>query len=167
MKNSVLKNLAYGALVVAMFAAFGQLNTLAQDLDGSGGRHARQLEGTWVADITFRNCQTGDPIRTFAAMSTYMRGGTMIESGLGQVPLTRTAGHGIWDHDTGRHFTASFRFFRFNADGTYGGFNIVRKEVELDSIGSSYSATWVAQGFNTAGVLVGTACATEAATQFE
>ncbi len=178
MKNTFFKLIGTSVLAVLILIAFAQIEAAAQDNletksteqsqpDFLSRGFARGLEGTWISEITFRNCQTGDAVRTFAAMNTYMRGGTMMESGLGQVPLTRTVGHGVWDHDTGRRFTSAFRFFRFNADGTYGGFNIIRKEVELDHSGSSYSATWLAQGFSPTGVLVGTACATEAATRFE
>ncbi len=177
MKNTFFKSIGICILAILTIAVFAQSETAAQDnfetksdaqTESTLFRgYPRNLEGTWVSDVTFRNCQTGDAIRTFAAMNTYMSGGTMVETGLGVVPLTRTVGHGVWDHDTGRRFISKFRFFRFNADGTYGGFNIIRRQIELNQHGSTYSATWVAQGFTPDGTLLGTACATETATRFD
>ncbi len=51
-------------------------------------------------------------------MTTYMRGGTLIESGAPPSPAaSRSAGHGIWER-TGHHTFRSFnRFHSFDEEG--------------------------------------------------
>jgi hypothetical protein len=64
-------------------------------------------------------------------------------------------------------YTTSFRFFRFNADGTLAGRNIVRQHIEVSDDGETYTASAVNQAFDVNGVLLSTSCATGVATRFE
>ena len=176
MKNAYLKTIGRAALGILMLAVFTPIWVSAQDngievqkleelSDESGNGQA--LEGSWSSMVTFRNCETGAPLRApFPAMNTFMRGGTMQEFGVGSGFL-RGPGHGVWSHLSERRFSYAVQFFRFNADGSFAGSIRERRNVEVSRFGSSYNATGTAEIFDANGNLIATACATETATRFE
>src|SRR5262245_24897178 len=65
----------------------------AQDKANEG--EARKLEGTWRAQITLRVCQTGAEIRSFPALATFARGGTMNSTAAGASPARVSADYGV------------------------------------------------------------------------
>ena len=77
---------------------------------------SRSLEGTWLNEVKIVTC-TEPPavIATFYSMTTYMRGGILIEGGAPPFPaVSRSAGHGIWER-TGQHtFRVFFRAHSFD-----------------------------------------------------
>jgi hypothetical protein len=101
---------------------------------GDGGK----LEGTWLIEATRVDCATRVPLpgpgNPFPALHTYMRGGTMLDSGAGSPPplaVTRSTAHGIWEHTGGQTFRVRFRFFNFNAAGVHVSTNEVTVERSL------------------------------------
>jgi hypothetical protein len=77
------------------------------------------IEGTWLSAVKIVSCDDSDVVfATFQSMTTYMRGGTLIEGGAPPSPaVSRSAGHGIWER-TGNHtFRAFFRFHSFDEFG--------------------------------------------------
>ena len=180
MKNTFLKTIGTAAMTILMLAMFAQISVTAQDTvkqDQSQERterelfppliSARTLEGSWSVQVTLQNCQTGEAIRTFLAMNTFMQGGTMQEFSVGAAPLPRGPGHGVWRHNSGTNYTFVFQFFRFNADGTYAGFTKAKRQVKLEFNGNYYTATSTIEVFAPNGIRVATACASEKATRFE
>ncbi len=173
MKNTLLKTIGAAALAILMLAMVAQVWVSAQnrisergiqeDLSQSGG--AKTLEGSWSVQVTIRNCQTNAALATFPAMNTFMQGGTMQEFSAGSSFL-RGPGHGVWNYEFGRQFAFAFQFFRFNADGTYAGVTKARRQVVLTT-DNSYNGNALIEIYNTGGILVATACATETATRFE
>lgn len=159
-------------LAISLSAIFGGRIVDSQNLEKSENDviyrgYARDLEGSWNADFTVRNCQTGDALTTFPALNTFERDGTLQHDSGAVNPQTRSSGHGVWRHETGRSFSFAIQFLRFNPDGTYAGRTVARRQAELNQAGSSYSANVTLEIYNPAGVLVGTGCATETATRFE
>ena len=77
----------------------------------------RGLEGTWLNEVKIVTCPPAQHavIVTFQSMTTYMRGGILIESGAPPLPgESRSAGHGIWER-TGPHtFRLFFRVHNFD-----------------------------------------------------
>lgn len=183
MKKTILKTIGGAALAILMLAIFAQVWVSAQDSnsevqsDGkiqgnSLGRRAdtQDLEGSWDVQVTIRNCQTGAVLRAFPAMNTYMRGGTLHEFGIGS-GLLRGPGHGTWIFQSEEYLTnrysSSFQFFRFNADGTYAGKQINRRQIDVNRYESGFTATSTTEIFNASGVLIATGCATETGRRFE
>jgi hypothetical protein len=80
-------------------------------LVGSAGADDNKLEGTWLNEVKIVTCPPAPPavIATFHSMTTYMRGGIVIEGGSPPTPpaVSHSAGHGIWER-TGHH---TFRVF--------------------------------------------------------
>ncbi len=83
MKKTFLKTIGGMAMMILMLTTFAQVGVFAQDTIDEGQsseqaqedlfvRHgnAGKLEGTWDVQVTIRNCQTGDAIRTFASLTT-------------------------------------------------------------------------------------------------
>lgn len=93
-----------GFLTLAGVGTFGG-STAHADNDG-------KFEGTWLNDVKIVTCPPAPRvvIATAQSMTTYMRGGTLIEGGGPAAPppaVSRSAGHGIWER-TGHH---AFRLF--------------------------------------------------------
>ncbi len=175
MKNRLIRSLSASTLAVllavvsASSPAHGQQSAKGEPSAEliATGKGARAIEGSWSVFVTFTNCQTGAPIRSFPSMATYMQGGTMQEFGIGSAPLPRGPGHGSWEYDGERAFTSAFQFFRFNADGTYAGYSVARGQIEMNGEATSFTSTSAVQIYNPVGVLVGNGCATGIATRFE
>ena len=178
MKNTISKTIGMMTLAMLMLTVFTQISVSAQEdtvneekgvkEDESVRReNTRKLEGVWNISVTGRNCQTGDPIRTFFAMHTYMRGGTMSDFGTGTAPNLRSPGMGIWSYQSRGHYTTAFQFFRYNADGTFAGKQISRAQLQLSQDGNSYTTISTAQVLDVNGNVIQNNCSTAAATRFE
>jgi hypothetical protein len=113
------------------------------------------------------NCATGATLGTFQAMFTFNRGGTFWESGTQTSPALRSSSHGLWNYQSNRHYTTRFQFFRFNADGTPAGRQIVSQQIELSADGNSYTATATAQVLDVGGNVIANNCAAGSGTRFE
>jgi hypothetical protein len=77
------------------------------------------LEGTWLNDVKIVTCPPAPHavIATFQSMSTYMRGGLLIEGGGPATPppaVSRSAGQGIWEGAGDRTFRVFFRSHYFD-----------------------------------------------------
>lgn len=178
MKNTLLEKIGGGILAILMVAVFAQSRVAGQEsVDGLvedqtqenllRRKQSRALEGSWNAVVTIRNCQTGDAIRTFPRIITFMRGGTTQEFSAAGAPSLRGPGQGVWSHSSERRFSYAVQFFRFNADGTFAGSVKERRTVEVSRFGSTFTATGTAEIFDANGTMIATACATETATRFE
>ena len=128
--NNILKTVGKLALPILVVAMFSPISVSAQDTDGdkkldsvfaqdTGGD--KKLEGSWNHAGTRIDCVTGQAIGTFSAMFTFSNGGTFWEAGTQMSPSLRSPSHGVWSHQSGRHYTTAFQFFRFNANGTLAG----------------------------------------------
>ncbi|MEP6923508.1 MAG: hypothetical protein ABI954_03505, partial [Pyrinomonadaceae bacterium] len=158
MKNTILKTIGGMTLAILMMMLLMQISVPAQGIinegksdeqtkeDSSAQRaNARKLEGSWNVQVTPYNCQTGVSMTTTPSMLTFMRGGTMQEFGTRISPSLRGPGHGIWSYESRRQYIATFQFFRFNADGTLAGRQIVIQQTTLSHDGNSFTGNSTAQ----------------------
>lgn len=81
-------------LLVAVVAAAAGSAAMAQSENSGGG-----LVGTWMIEVTLRNCDTGAAMGApLNSLVTFHRGGTLSES-VGPASFAvgqRTPGHGVW-----------------------------------------------------------------------
>jgi hypothetical protein len=82
--------------------------------DGRG-----QLEGTWLMEVKIVTCAPVPfaVIASFQSMQTFMRGGIQLEGGGPPAPppaVSRSAGHGIWEHTSRHTFLQFFRSHSFD-----------------------------------------------------
>jgi hypothetical protein len=110
------------------------------------------LEGTWQAQLTSINCETGEPLVTpppFVSLITFTRSGSIIEQS--NSLFLRSIGQGTWQHTGGQSYTSTVTFFRFgfnpSAANPFPFIGTVRitKQIELSLDGNEYTATTQAQ----------------------
>ena len=123
--------------------------------------------GVWEVDISFRDCSTGNVLRTRPGLMTFMPGGVMQEFGTGTAPNDRSDAQGVWKHATGRTFTSVSKAFRFAADGSFAGSMRLYREFSLSADGSSIEVTVNSRIYDAAGNLITNGCATEIGTRLE
>ena len=166
MNKQTMKAIGGASLAILMMLGLAQVGVPAQ---GQNGKEP-DLVGSWNVEITVRDCQNGMPIPVipvFPAMITYHQGGTMQETDLGGPGLVRLPGHGVWERQNGRQFSAAFRFLNFTPERTFVGTNVIRSSITLSQSGKEYTSTDTLEILDANGTLIGSACATQTATRFE
>jgi len=155
------------ALTLVLALAATQLSASAQ---GEPGKHSSgngKIIGVWNVRVTRRDCQTGDALGVNPpVMNMFNRGGTLLETSAGS-PTRRGPGLGTWQYVGGQSYSAVFRFFRFNADGSFAGTRRVARTIELSRDANEFTATATDELFDASGNLFQTGCATETATRLE
>src|SRR5262245_18047035 len=87
----------------------------------------RGLEGSWLNEVNIVSCDDWDVVfTTFESMTTYMRGGILIEGG-----ASHSAGHGIWERTGAHTFRLFFRRHNFDQGGRRVSIVEVISEPEL------------------------------------
>ncbi|MEP6703451.1 MAG: hypothetical protein ABJB34_01475 [Acidobacteriota bacterium] len=175
MKNTFSKIIGFTALAILMLTVLGQGSVSAQDAGEKGsdsqalisGPGARGLEGSWDVLVTPYNCLTGVPATTTPSMLTFNQGGTMTEIGSRIAPSLRGPGHGVWFHGVNGEFSGTFQFFRFNADGTLAGRQVVIQSIMLDRDGNGFTSESTAKVLDVAGNVLSRNCSAGVATRFE
>lgn len=180
MKNKLFRTIGVSAFAILTMAAFAQISVSAQDNSNkekideqtqedlaTRRENARKVEGSWNHQGVRLNCQTGAVLGTFQALFTFSRGGTFWESGTQASPALRSSSHGLWSYQSNGSYTTAFQFFRFNADGTHAGRQIVRQQIQMSNDGNSYTATATAQVLDVNGNVIQNNCAAGSGTQFK
>ena len=130
----------------------------------ANAKKAERIEGVWDARATIVNCQTGNPVVTFRAMTTFLHGGSMLDTNANP-PATRGPGFGRWQYLGGSQYSSTFRFFLYNPDGTFAGVRRVTQAIDLN--GDDLTSTVNIEVFDPNDNLVTTACATSVAKRVE
>ena len=153
------------ATILTHGSALGQSSESADAKNNE--QYAKNIEGSWDHVTTRLNCQTGAVLGTFQAMFTFSSGGTFWEAGTNLAPTLRGPSHGVWERDSPGVYTTAFQFFRFNADGTLAGRQIVRQHIVVSDDGETYTATATAQVLDVAGNVIANNCASGVGTRFD
>ena len=154
------------ALLLAgiLILGYGLLTTRAQSEEA--GSHNR-LEGTWRAQVTVRDCQTRVALRTFPALFTFAKGGTLSVTTAGQLPALSTTGLGVWRHTDGHAYSAVSEAFVFNTDGAWTQTHRLTRAIEIGNDEDKFTDTVALQIFDTNGNVIVTGCATSVGSRFE
>ena len=163
----MLKIVARLATAVLFVFVLSHVSVLGQSSLKNNEQYAKNIEGSWDHVTTRLNCQTGAVLGTFQAMFTFSPGGTFWEAGTNLAPSLRGPSHGVWERDSPGVYTTAFQFFRFNADGTLAGRQIVRQHIEVSDDGETYTATAMAQVIDVAGNVIANNCASGVGTRFD
>jgi hypothetical protein len=119
------------------------------------------LVGVWDSELTLTNCQ-GVVIKMLEAYVSFHQGGTLSNTDTNSL---NGPGAGTWRNLGGRSYSAPFRFFTFNADGTLAGEARITRTIQLAADGMSYTSTVAVAIFNINGQQVASLCGSEAATR--
>lgn len=149
--------------LVILMATFGSVFAQITSKSSGDGR----FEGTWEVRVTIRDCNTGDEIRSFDSLTTFMSGGTLIDSTSGVWQALKTPGHGVWSHTMGRIYKFSFKTFNFDPAGNYTSYTVIRQQATLNQRATAYTSTGTSEFYNPNGTLLFTGCSTTTATRFE
>ena len=150
------------ALVLACMLTLSGLTVRAQSEDS----HNR-LEGAWRLQVTVRDCQTGAALRTFPALFTFAKGGTLAVTTAGQLPSLSTTGLGVWQHTEGHTYRAVSEAFVFSPAGAWIQTHRLTRNIEIGNDGDDFTDTVNLEIFGTTGNLIATGCATSVASRFE
>jgi hypothetical protein len=151
-----------------MLAMTGAMPARAQESERQekSESRARKIEGTWRVQVTLRNCQSGDALRTFPALLTFAQGETLTGTTTAFSPALRSPDHGIWG-PTGRHtFSAVTEAFIFNPVGTWVTTQRITQAIEIGSDPNEFNSNATIEFFDTSGNLTSTGCATAVAHRF-
>ena len=165
MKNTMVR-LVGGILLGALMALTPNLGLVSAKDDLKGKNGGGRLEGTWDVEVTIRDCQTNAKIRSFDSKTTFMIGGTLIDSTSGMPQAARTPGHGVWNHVGANLYHFKFKTFGFGPTG-FSGWTIITQEASMDPGGNSYESAGTSETYNSDGILTTTGCSTTTATRFE
>ena len=69
--------------------------------------------------LTVRDCTTGQALRTFPAVFSFARGGTVTAITAGQLPSLYTSTVGVWRHTEDHNYTAVTDAFLFSPAGVW------------------------------------------------
>jgi hypothetical protein len=153
----------------ALLIVPGLLASLLSQACGSGPAHAQQadvidpIEGVWSAQVTIRDCSSGSTVRTFRGLQMFGHGGQLTATNNGPTVMQGPS-LGVWQKGSGSgQYTATFRFFRYNADGTFAGSQRVTRTIQLS--GDQFTSTISAQVLDPNDQVLQTICGTEASSR--
>ena len=137
---------------------------------GGGGDARAQaaadpMEGIWEITGTVRNCATNSTIATFRAADVMHRGGTLTDTNAGP-PTARGPGFGVWSRNADGTYSVKIRNYRYNADGSFAGTNVLTSTRMLSADANTYSGETRNDTRDAAGAVLSTVCVTEAGARF-
>jgi len=149
-------------VLTGMLALGSGLKARAQSESQAG-----PLEGAWRVQLTVRDCQTGAALRTFPALFTFAKGGTLTATTAGQSPALFTPNLGVWGHTHGNTYSAVSEAFVFSPVGVWIQTHRLTRVIELDRDADEFTDTVTVEIFDTNRNLLGTGCGTSAGRRFE
>lgn len=154
------------ALVLAGMLVLGSGLTARARAQDAGSHNG--LQGTWRGQVTVRDCQTGEAQRTFPALLTFAKGGTLTLVTAGQPPALSTTGLGVWRHTDGHTYSAVSESFVFSSAGAGTQTHRLTRTIEIGNDSDEFTETVALEIFDTAsGNLIVTGCATGVASRLE
>lgn len=154
------------ALVLTGMLFTGSVSIARAQSEGAPAHEG--LEGAWRLQLTVRDCHTGQARRTFPALATFAKGGTVTLTTAGQNPALSTTGLGVWRHTDDHSYTAVSESFVFSP--TTGGWiqtHRLTRAIEIDVDGDRFTETVALEILDTSGNVIVTGCATSVGTRFK
>jgi hypothetical protein len=112
-------------------SALAVLVSLVFSMGAEAQEPSRVLEGTWLVQLTFRNCDDGTPIRSGFGLNTFVPGGTMLGTPSSPIAAVRT-GHGVWRHVVGSRFFNRLGLWAYDPQtGALLGLRVVSRNIEV------------------------------------
>lgn len=124
-----------------------------------------RIVGLWNVDVVVARCDNGDVISTFPALHKYDLGGTgqVVPSGS---PTALSAHMMVWNYVKKDNYQMALKFFRFDSEGAYVGWNVIRNEISISRDGTQYVGSGVAEIYGADGSFLGASCPSFVGTRF-
>lgn len=151
-------------IVCGLLVAASSMNPTAR-ADNNGSDNG--LQGAWHVQLTVRDCQTGVALRSFPALFTFAKGGTLSVTTAGQLPALSTTGLGVWRHTHGHAYSAVSEAFVFDTAGVWTQTHRLTRAIEIGNNEDEFTDTVSLQIFDTNGNVIVTGCATSVGSRFE
>ena len=148
-------------VLAAMLVLVSGLTAAAQSDDGS------RLEGTWRAQLTVRDCGTMAVLRTFPAIFTFDKAGTVTYTTAGQLPSLFTPGMGVWHHMNGHTYSAVTEVFGFSTAGAWTQTHRITRLIHVSTDANTFTDNVALQIFAADGSLIATGCGATVASRME
>jgi len=156
-----------GTAALGLAATFLLASGLIVHAQPEGDESQKGLQGAWRVQLTVRDCQTGQALRTFPALLTFAKGGTLTFTTAGQFPAIATPGAGVWRHIDGHTYQAAAEVFIFSPAGAWIQTHRLTRQIEIDNDADQFTETVKLQILDTNGNLITTGCATSVASRLE
>jgi len=162
------------ALVLAGMLFLGSGLTSRARSEGVGSHNG--LEGTWLLDVTVRDLsasgkcdETGQERRTFPALFTFAKGGTLTVTTAGQNPALSTPGLGVWQKTGDHTYSAVSEAFVFSPFGAWIQTHRLTRAIEIGDNADQFTDIVNLEIFDTTKPpnLIATGCATSVASRLE
>jgi hypothetical protein len=151
------------ALLLAVMLAMGSGKLAKAEDDGP----RNGLEGAWRLQLAVRDCQTGAALRTFPALATFAKGGTLTLTSAGQLPSLSTTWLGVWRHTNDHTYSAVSEAFVFSPAGAWIQTHRLTRAIEIGDDGDDFTDTVALEIFDTNGNVIARGCGTSVATRFK
>ena len=151
-------------VLVGMLLLGSGLTARAQS---EGANSQRGLEGAWRLQLTVRDCNTGQALRTFPAVFTFAKGGTATVITAGQLPSLATTGLGAWRHAQGHNYSAVTDVFIFSPAGVWIQTHRLTRAIEVSNDGNAFTDKVALQILDPNDNVIATGCATSVASRVE
>jgi hypothetical protein len=136
--------------------------------EGAGSHQGHQgLQGAWRLQVTVSDCQTGQVQRTFPALATFAKGGTLTLTTAGQIPALFTTQLGVWRHTDDRSYSAVSEAFAFSPAGAWITTDRFTRAIEIDNDRDEFTDTIALEIFDTSGNVIARGCGTTVGTRFK
>jgi hypothetical protein len=160
MKDKVLRTVAGAVLTLFVAAVLWPTNVSAQSEKARGNR----IVGLWEVVVENRVCD-GPTIGTFRGLHKFELGGTA-QTVPSTNPMNLSAHVGVWNHLGQNNYNLAFKMWRFDPDGNYIGWVVVRFDIVIDEQAETSVGAGLALLYDTAGNIVGSGCPTFTGTRF-
>jgi hypothetical protein len=170
MKTSITRTAMVAMAAFTLVTASTGIARGNDDGDALRGSEAKQggalqLEGTWLVQVTRRDCSTGTELESFQAMNSFASSGSFMEFGTtpAVTPAMRTPGFGNWNRIGPGRFRAVFSLF-FLPDGvSVGSLHQIERVITMTAPGRFTADAEVRIMDPTGVATIATGCATETA----
>lgn len=159
---TVLVSLA-GAGSSTLWASDGAERALTHEQVGSRAN----LEGTWRAEVTKQDCESGAPGPSFVALLTFGSAGTLTETTTAFAPSQRTSGHGYWERTSRRQFNAVSEAFLFDPTNVWTGTQRISQAVTIGKGNRDATSAATFEILDATGQVIVTGCAAAVLTRMD
>ena len=129
---------------------------------------AKRIEGAWESQVNVVDPQTGATVATFRGLTLFIAGGALTATNnTPHAPALAGPSVGRWEYLGHKNYAASFRFFRFNPDGSFAGSQRVTRAITLTAGAQGFTGVISFQTLDANDNVIQTGAGTETAVRAE